>query len=257
MTLARTQFSRANTLHPGKAAQDKLAGGTACPIEVRYASPESAVHLNWTEVWKKLADDGVLEENPKPADEAAAKRAVCKSEPLSEASAQQDMFDACATPGGPWLVKSWRSWGGHTLYVVEPADGSQVRLTELGIAGGGRCGATSDATIDGNIVTWNITEYAPIEVMEGKDGEIVECEGDNVCFSACGEEVDATFSAYVFSPRTPDPTSLHGPQGPQGQAPVKVRVEGEQILVQGDGCDLRLPLIAPPPPAPAPPAPAP
>lgn len=253
MTLARTQFSRANALHPGKAIQDKLAGGTACPYEVRYAIPESTVYTNWLEVWKKMVEDGTVEENPKATDEAAAKRAVCTSEQLTEADVAKPVFDACATPGGPWLIRHDGSWGGHWLYVVEPADGSQVRLTELGIAGGGRCGADSDAVLTGNIVTWNLREYAPIDVMEGKDGEIVDCEGDNVCFSACGEEVDASFIAYVFSPRTPDPTSIHGPQVAQGQPPMKVSVEGEQIVVQGNGCDLRVPLIAPPaPPKPDP-----
>ena len=243
---ARTQFARANALHPGKAAQDKLAGGTACPAEITHASPESSVHLDWKELWTRLADDGLFDKAAPPADEAAAKKAICTSDPLTDAAAEDPAFDACNSPRGPWLVRHSLEWGGHALYVVDLADGSQVRLTDLGVAGGGRCGADSDAAIAGDLVTWNLREYAPVDVME-VDGNIVDCEGDNVCFSACGQEVDATSTTWVFSPRTPDPTRVSSPLGDAGDPIVQVRVEGEQIVVQGERCDLRVPLVKPPP----------
>lgn len=243
--LARAQFGLANTLHPSKASQAKLSGGTGCPIEVRRAEPTAKLYADWKAVWQVMYDEGFLEDEAKPASEAEARRLVCTSDPLTDATAADPRHDACAVAGGPWLIRHEYGYGAHALNVIQPADGGQLRVTHLGAAGGGRCGASSDAALAGDIVTWKLTEYAPIDVMEGKDGELVDCVGDNVCFTACGEEVDATWIAYVFSPRTPDPTRVSGPLSAKGEAPASVSVDGEFLIIKGEGCDLKAPLVKP------------
>lgn len=249
--LARAQFSLANTLNPSKAAAAKLTEGPACPVELKYGDPESQLYSSWSELWRKLVDEGVVDGEKPPADEAAAKAIVCTSEALVES--ETATFDACArTPGGPWLVKHYFEWGGHALFVIEPADAGQLRMTNLGMAGGGRCGALSEASITGDnpaVVTWQVQEFVSIDVMENASGEIVPCEGDADCFSACGEEIDAHFGSFVFSSRTADPTAVRGPlvEGADFLSrPVStVTVEGSEIVVSGGGCQLRAPLVAP------------
>jgi hypothetical protein len=218
-------------------------------VVIEYGAPESQLFSTWAELWRKLAADGVVDDAAVPANEAAAQQIACTSEALQES--EVDRFDACARiAGGPWLVKHYTDFGGHALYVIEPADAGQLRMTELGMAGGGRCGCLSDATITGSdpaVVTWQLQEFAPIEVMEDADGQIVECDGTD-CFSACGEEIDGRFSAHVFSSRTADPTSIRGPLVDRdgGTHPVAdVKVENDQIVVVGGGCDLRAPLVDP------------
>lgn len=240
--LARAQFSLANTLHASKAAQEKLAGGAACPATIEYDRPESQLYASWMEVWKYLAEGGLFDKAAAPADEAAAKRAVCTSEALDDRTA--DTFDACAVAGGPWLVKHYYEYGGHELHVIEPADADQIRMTDLGMAGGGRCGCDSAAKIEGGLVTWELTEYAPIDVMEDAKGEIVDCEGDGDCFSVCGDEYDASYIAYAFTPITVSPTTIRGPLV-DGKHPFEVKIEGSEAVLSGGGCDKRVPLKNP------------
>lgn len=240
--VARAQFALSNTLNPSKAAKEKLGSGPVCPVEVRYNTPESNLYANWMEVWDAMAKEGLFEEAAKPADEAAAKKAVCTSEALVESETAS--FDACAkNPIGPWLVKHYYDFGGHNLAVIEPADAGQLRVSLLGMAGGGRCGCLSDATIDGTNVTWKLVEFAPIDVME-KDGEIVDCEGEGIdCFTACGEEVDAWETTFVFHPRITSATAVSTPDAEGGLPDLKV--EGEEIVLSGKGCDRRVPLMDP------------
>lgn len=248
LTLARAQFSLANTLHPGKAAAAKLAGAVACPVVIEYGAPDSQLYATWIELWRHLDDDGVVDSETAPANEAAAQKIACTSEALRES--ETAAFDACSTAGGPWLVKHYTDFGGHALYVIEPADAGQLRMTDLGMAGGGRCGCLSDASITGSnpaIVTWQLQEFAPIDVMEDASGQIVECDGGD-CFSACGEEIDGGFSAHVFSSRTADPTLLRGPlvDRDRGTHPAAdIKVVNNEIVVTGGGCDLRTPLVDP------------
>lgn len=240
--LARAQFSLANVLHPSKAAQDKLAGAAACPVSVAYSTPQSELYASWKDVWKHLADEGLMDAAAPPADEAAAKKAVCTSEPLDDMTGAT--FDACAAPGGPWLARHQYDFGGHGLFVIEPADAGQWRMSDLGMAGGGRCGCDSRAKIQDGVVTWELTEYAPIDVMENDKGEIVDCEGEGDCFTACGEEVDASALVFVFSPVSASPTRFTAPlEG--GKASFTVKAEGADAVLAGGGCDRRVPLRDP------------
>lgn len=240
--LARAQFSLANVLHPSKAAQDKLAGAAECPVTVTYNKPQSELYASWKDVWKHLADEGVMGEAAAPADEAAAKQAVCTSQPLDGATTAT--FDGCAAPGGPWLVRHEYDFGGHALFVIEPADAGQWRVSDLGMAGGGRCGCDSRAAIADGVVTWELIEYAPIEVMEDAEGAIVDCEGEGDCFTACGDEVDASALVFVFSPVTASPTRFSAPlEG--GAASFTVKVEGAEAVLSGGGCDRKVPLRDP------------
>lgn len=244
--VAKAQFALSNALNPSKAAQDKLAGAGACPAEVRYNSPESNLYADWKEVWKALADEGLFDAAAPPADEAAAKKEVCTSEALVEN--EKDAFDACAkSPGGPWLVKHYYDFGGHNLAVIEPADAGQWRVSLLGMAGGGRCGCLSDASIDAGsgLVTWKLTEFVPIDVMENDKGEIVDCEGDGDCFSACGEELDATLTTFVFHPTIASATAVSVPDFFDAPAKATVKLEGAEIVISGGGCDRRVPIRDP------------
>lgn len=238
--LAKAQFALSNTLNPSKAAQEKLAGAPACPVTISYKTPESNVYANWKEVWTALADEGLLDKEAAPADEAAAKKAVCTSESLKDG--ETGTFDACAkSKVGPWLIQHYYDFGGHNLIVIEEADAGQWRVSLLGMAGGGRCGCSTDASIDGDLVTWKLIEYAPIDVME-KNGEIVDCEGDADCFTACGEEVDSWITTFVFHPTTASPTAVSTPD--IADRP-KITVEGNDIVLTGGGCDRRVPVRDP------------
>lgn len=244
--VAKAQFALSNALNPSKAAQEKLAGGDACPATVAYKSPESNLYSDWKDVWKALADEGLFDPATPPADEAAAKTAVCTSQMLKDG--ETGTFDACAkSPSGPWLVQHYYDFGGHNLAVIEPADAGQWRVSLLGMAGGGRCGCLSDASIDADagIVTWKLTEYVPIDVMENEKGEIVDCEDGNDCFSACGEELDASLSTYVFHPTIASPTQIRVPDFYDKPAATTVKIEGSEIVLSGGGCDKRVPIRDP------------
>lgn len=244
--VAKAQFALSDALNPSKAAKDKLAGEPACAAEVLYNSPESNVYADWKEVWKALADEGLFDTAAPPADEEAAKRAVCTSDSLKDG--ETGTFDACAkSPVGPWLVQHYYDFGGHNLAVIEQADAGQWRVSLLGMAGGGRCGCLSDASIDAGagLVTWKLTEYVPIDVMENDKGEIVDCVDGNDCFSACGEELDATLSTYVFHPTTASPTQVRVPDFYDKPASTTVKVEGTEIVLSGGGCDKRVPIRDP------------
>ena len=243
--VAKAQFALSNALNPSKAAKDKLAGEPACAAEVRYNTPESSLYSDWKDVWKALADEGLLDATTPPADDAAAKRLVCTSEGLKEG--ESETFDACAkSPAGPWLIKHYYDFGGLGMVVIEPADAGQWRVSLLGMGGGGRCGAISDAwvDVDAGLVTWKLTEYAPIDVME-KDGEIVDCEGDGDCFSACGDEFDASLTTYVFHPTIASATAIHVPDFSDNPSKVTVKLDGTDIVLSGDGCDKRVPIRDP------------
>lgn len=246
--LAKAQFSLANTLNPSKAAQDKLAGGSACPITVEYGKPEGVLHASWKDAWKALADQDLFDPNEPPADEAAAQKLLCTSEPLVDGQGP-DTFDACAkNPGGPWLTRRFFGFGATALIVIEPADAGQLRVHDLGWAGGGRCGAETQASLvpgDVSLVLWRVNEYAPIDVMENDKGEIVDCEGDADCFTACGEEVDGYFSVHAFSPWTADPTHIHGPLTSDYKPIAEVKADGRELVISGGGCDRRLPVVNP------------
>lgn len=238
--LAKTQFALSNALNPSKAAQDKLAGAPGCAAGVDYDSPESKLYADWKEVWAALADDGQFDKTQAPADEEAAKRAVCTSEALKDG--ETATFDACVTPGGPWLVRHDYEFGGHALSVIERADAGQWRMTALGMSSGGSCGGFSDASIDAaaGVVTWRSVDYVRIPVMEDANGQVVDCEDGNDCFSACAEETDEQVSVYVFHPTITSPTTVR-----DVLPGTTVKVEGREIVISGGGCDKRVPIKDP------------
>ncbi len=240
---AHGYFSLSNTLRPTKAAKAKIEGDTkACPVEVVPAAIESELYENWQELWSKLAKRHLVDTENPPKSEAEARKAVCTSEDLTDRGA--DPFPACES-GGPWLVKYYYDDGAHALVVIETADADQLRLTFLGEAGGGRCGADSKASITGDfsgaVVHWEVNEYVPIDVMYNDDDEIVDCTTDE-CFTACADEQDSTATDFIFHPFNADTTIIRSPTDKAGKASVRVTLDSNEIVLKSDTCEQRMPV---------------
>lgn len=235
---ARKRFAIANMLRPSKAAADKLAGGSGCPAVITYED-SSELYADWTELWGRLLKDEVVPAAPPPADEKAARAAVCDSAAVNgEVLANPD---AC-TGMDPWLVTHERDsqWVHH---VIETADAGQWRVYEVGTGGIARCGQRDKLTITRGEVTvvHRETGYgAVIDVMEDKDGQIVDCDGDAECFTACGED-EVEVVDYLISPLNPDAISISRSQ----LAGVQVVVTGMEVRLQGGGCDQVVSLVKP------------
>jgi hypothetical protein len=148
---------------------------------------------------------------------------------------------ACSGPE-PWLVTHEGDWQ-WVHYAIEAGDAGQWRVYEVGTGGYPRCGQRDKLTITRGEVTviHRETGYgAVLDVMEGKDGEIVDCEGDGECFTACGED-EVEVVDYLLSPRNPDAIRITRSQ----LADVQVVVTGTEVRLQGGGCDQVIPLVKP------------
>ena len=176
---------------------------------------------------------------PRPADEKAARAAVCNSDAVNgEVLANPD---AC-TGTDPWLVTHERDWQ-WVHYVIETADAGQWRVYEVGTGGFARCGQRDKLTITRGEVTvvHRETGYGMVvDVMEGKDGEIVDCDGDAECFTACGED-EVEVVDYLISPLNPDAIRISR----SALAGVQVVVKGMEVRLQGGGCDQVVALAKP------------
>jgi len=235
---ARRRFAVANTLRPSKAAADKLAGAATCPAEVVYEDG-SELYTDFADLWGRLLKDEVVSAEPRPADEKAARAAVCNSDAVNgEVLANPD---AC-TGTDPWLVTHERDWQ-WVHYVIETADAGQWRVYEVGTGGFARCGQRDKLTITRGEVTvvHRETGYGMVvDVMEGKDGEIVDCDGDAECFTACGED-EVEVVDYLISPLNPDAIRISR----SALAGVQVVVKGMEVRLQGGGCDQVVALAKP------------
>lgn len=237
---AKRRFAIANKLRPSKAAADKLAGAQVCQAQVSYAGTESTVYANFTEIWAMLLKDGVVEASERPADEAAARKAVCLSVDLN--SAERVSTDACAgAKEGPWLVThQGDAWEHH---LIEKGDGDQWRVTEVGYGGYGRCGQSDKVTLSRGEVTLVHRETSTgivVDVMENAQGEMVDCEDGHDCTTACGED-DVEVVDYLFSPRNPDPVVV----ARNANDGVTVAVDGATVRMTGGGCDREVALVKP------------
>ncbi len=238
---AKRRFAIANKLRPSKAAADKLAGAQVCQAQVTYDGTESKVYANFTEIWAMLLKDGVVEEGERPADEAAARKAVCMSVDLN--SAERVSTDACAgVKEGPWLVthQSDSLWEHH---LIEKGDGDQWRVTEVGYGGYGRCGQSDKVTLTRGEVTLVHRETSTgivVDVMENEQGEMVDCEDGHDCTTACGED-DVEVVDYLFGPRNPDPVVVLR----NANDGVTVAVDGASVRMAGGGCDREVALVKP------------
>lgn len=235
---AKQRFAVANLLRPSKAAADKLAGAPSCPAEIVYED-DSELYSDFTEVWERLRKDEVVAAEPRPADEKAARAAVCNSEAVN--GEVQANPDACKGLD-PWMVTHDGDWQ-WVHYVIEAGDAGQWRVHEVGTGGIARCGQRDKLTITRGDVTvvHRETGYGTVhDVMEGKDGEIVDCDGDAECFTACGED-EVEVVDYLFSPRNPDAIRISR----SALAGVEVVVSGTEVRLRGGGCDQVVSLVKP------------
>ena len=235
---ARQRFAIANTLRPSKAAADKLVGATSCPAVVQYED-SSELYADFMELWERLVKDEVIAAEPRPADEKAARAAVCKSVAVN--GDDRASPDACTGPE-PWLVTHEGDWQ-WLHYAIETADAGQWRVYEIGSGGYPHCGQRDKLTVSRGEVTviHRVTGVGTVlDVMEGKDGEIVDCEGDADCFTACGED-EVEVVDYLLSPRNPDAIAIFRSE----LASVNVVVNGGTVRLQGGGCDQEVGLVKP------------
>jgi hypothetical protein len=236
---AKRRFAIANKLRPSKAAADKLAGATVCPAAVDY-TVEGKVYANFTAIWAALVELGVTDAAQRPADEAAARAAVCRSVDL--ASPERTATDTCAgAANGPWLVThEGDAWAYH---LIERGDGDQWRMTEVGYGEYARCGQRDTVKLIAGEVTrvHRETGYGiVVDVMEDANGEIVDCVDGHECTTACGED-EIEVVDYLFSSRNPDPVVVRTTP----EDGVQVDVNGSSVRLTGGGCDLEVALVKP------------
>lgn len=236
---ARRHFTVAQTLRPSPAVAAKLAEGPACPARVDH-SQESQLYASFLEIWQAFVAQGVVDPEAQVKDESRARAMICDS--VDFRAENRPNYDACAgAKDGPWLVShSAELWGHH---LIERADGGQWRVTAVGDGGISRCGQRDTLTLTlGDVVhVRRETGYGiVVEVMEGKDGDIVECEGDGPCMTACGED-EVEVVDYLFSLKNPRPVVVS--RGLEDQ--VEVVVNGWDVRLKGGGCDMAVPLTPP------------
>lgn len=235
---AKRRFAIANKLRPSKAAADKLAGAKVCPAALDYTK-ESQVYANFAAIWGALLAEQVVAEAERPADEASARAAVCRSVDL-EAGTEKD---ACAGRGeGPWLV-THQADAGWAHFLIERADGDQWRMTEVGYGGFARCGMRDSVKLmvgDVTVVHRESGYGIVVDVMEDEKGEMVDCADGHDCTTACGED-EIVVVDYLFSPRNPDPVVVS--RAPDDH--VEVVVQGNTARMVGGGCDREIALVKP------------
>lgn len=235
---ARRRFAIANTMRPSKAAAAKLAESKACPVSVSYEGKQE-LFSDYRELWAHLKANGLVAGDP-PADEAAAKAAACLSHDVSDMNAPAK--DACVGDP-PWVVVyENQEYGDWTAYVIEGADSDQLRLHYIAEWESARCGQSDKFTVtrgEYTIVHHEQTFGAEIDVMD-KDGEVVDCDYEGDCFTACGEDATQVHE-YIFNPYSISPVELSWAE----ESGLTVSAAGMDATVKGAGCEQSVPLRKP------------
>lgn len=165
-TNATASFAIANLMRPTKAAAAKLAGKTACPVEVLRAfaveDHPSVQAADWLALAKALPHND--DEVPADAEAALDTLAGVKTEPELPTIVSTKTFDQAVA------------------YVVWRARG-KLMATPIGLAWQGRCTGNMEFTIEDTSDTLVHVTGAE-EAMgghtymcEGKDDDLVECTG--------------------------------------------------------------------------------
>ncbi|MDQ3365579.1 MAG: tetratricopeptide repeat protein [Myxococcota bacterium] len=224
---ASVAFGVANLLRPTKAAAAKLAGKSACVLDIgRMFEIEDHPPVKAAD-WLALARALPLDEDAQPATAEAALEALT---------------DAKSEPALPTIVTA-RSFAEAIAYVVWRS-GGQLFATPIGIAWGGRCPGTLAFEIASSTPTAIHVRGAEMMLgghtymCEDKAGELFECAGTD-------DEVSAGTACLGGGPtlrdlvvdRATGQITIVIEEAETGRPRPTIELTANALTIRGRGCD--------------------
>jgi hypothetical protein len=238
---ARIAFAKSNDLRPTKAAADKLEGKTkpvctAASVDKSYVS--ASEYAGWLAAFQGLSsryktrNPGLPLDEPKSDDEAKA--LLCKQ--------------LGCVGAGPWVVAVGDASLLTELHVIVPVEGDAKKLLafeEIGEGLGGSCAYVDQVVIKGGDPLQVHVSSADRTVVYMKKGagagaQLEECSKDyEGCEAACmpGEWAERDFFFDVAKKRRVVAVLQ---SGTGDKKLVEVSRAKNQVLVSGQGCDLKV-----------------
>jgi hypothetical protein len=238
---ARSAFATSQSISPSKAAEEKIAGLSACTAEITQGGDDLQKASNWLET------AALMQIDPTPTNEKNAKDVVCIFSTTADGSG--DQHGICDGPP-PWIVAHDHLSFFARSHILYPSQGkdSKVLVDEIGMVGDWPAHCTGSSDGSGKIIGhygWTTRTYngsMGVMFQEGDDtsGAVNLIDnGECKCGDAPGS-VDDTFydlktGAALVHVRRPIAVSADAPL-------VKLGVQGSMIRITEAGCDTSIDL---------------
>jgi len=232
---ARVAFARSNAVKPTKAAQSKLDGKSKCVAVVDRKKVKATVAANVSAAYDAMKaayeKRGYVNDDPKPANDAAIKKALCES--------------GCSGDG-PWLAKFPESGIVTVGFVVVPTEDKKLAVHELDEAAFGICGGVREATLKtGSFLHVRVETSSLMREWVKNDGK--PCEpGAEDCLSGCFY-AEWTHAHYFIDTKKGELVASVSESGSfeksdKPKETVTVQESGGTVDISGGGCSEKLSL---------------